>query len=58
MAIENFLHARHSLAYGAYHRAHGWAWKKFQIEVLRHLENAILNLVFATNRAILIIKVC
>ena len=57
MAIENFQHAKHSLVSSFYYMAHhGWARKNiFKIEVLSWLENAIFSLVFANNRAILLI---
>ena len=57
MAIENFQCARHSLVWSFYYMAHhGWARKSiFRIEVLSWLENAIYSLVFANNRAILLL---
>ena len=57
MAIENFQCARHSLVSSFYYMAHhGWAQKNiFRIEVLSWLENAIFSLVFANNRAILLL---
>ena len=57
MAIENVLGVSHSLVSNFYYMAHyGWARKNiFKIEVLSWLENAIFSLVFAHNRAILLI---
>ena len=57
MAIQNFLCARHSLVSRFYYMTHhGWARKNiFTIEVLSWLENAIFSLVFANNRAILLV---
>ena len=57
MAIENFLRVSHSLVSNFYYMAHhDWARKNiFKIEVLSWLENAIFSLVFANNRAILLI---
>ena len=57
MAIENFQRARHTIVYivsivGPTMVGPG---KIFKTEVLRRLENAILNLVLANNRAILLI---
>ena len=53
MAIENFQHARHPVSIIG-HTMVG-PGKIFQIKVLRQLKNAILNLVFTNNRAILLI---
>ena len=57
MAIENFQCSRHSLVSSFYCMAHhGWARKNiFRIEVLSWLENAIVSLVFANNRTILLL---
>ena len=57
MAIENFLCVSHSLVSNFYYMAHhDWVRKKiFKIEVLSWLENAFFSLVFANNRAILLI---
>ena len=57
MAIENDLCVSHSLVSSFYYMAqHDWAQKNiFKTEVLSWLENAIFSLVFAHNRAILLI---
>ena len=57
MAIENFMCVSHSLVSNFYYMAHhDWDQKNiFKIEVLSWLENAIFSLVFANNRAILLI---
>ena len=57
MAIENLLCVSHSLVSNFYYMAHhDWARKNiYQIEVLSWLENAIFSLVFANNRAIILI---
>ena len=57
MAIENFQCARHSLVSNFYYMAHhGWALKNiFKIEVLSWMDNVIFSLVFAKNRAILLL---
>ena len=57
MAIENFQLARYFLVSCVYYRArHGWARRKvFKTEVLGWMENATLNLVFTSNRAMILI---
>ena len=56
MEIESIQRARHSLVLNVFYRDyHLGPEKRFIIDVLTRLENAILNLVFANSRAILLI---
>ena len=56
MAIENVQRARLSLVSSVYYRAHiGWARKDFQNNCSQMPGKRNLNLVFANNRAILLI---
>ena len=55
MAIENFQGTKDTLVSSVYYRAHHVGpGNVFKIKFLKRLKNAILNLVFANNKSILL----